>query len=367
MCIYSPFTIIWRYAAITDRRIRALHWTPSDLAAANAIFWTSSGWDGSEEMVSRAEQYCIRLPERTRMAFFSSDSVKTIIITLQGIQVIFLNASPTLTEGDSGEPMAQVHALVSIGNVFSSLAVLGLLRLFAAFWITDRFSYVAIDDVPLGMSRAWAISSDSLQMLPSETLKLDRPDSRFRPTSWYSRAFRFVYISLFAVTCLTALAVVFLMQGRDIQLSATVTCSIATLAVIPAFGVTTYTYYAVRHGCKSTIIPCIGKPWYKVATAVIYLTWLVLLVFSAIETRRLPCGRYTTSLAGSGEDVYLCPGLVYLQPDARSGPFGLIAQVAAVNASESGETRSRYMATYFAGSCQGAASGKGILLQGVDS
>src|SRR3954464_218172 len=83
ICIYSPLTILWRYAAITDRRIRALDWSPADMAAANAIFWTSSGWDGSEETAAQSAQFCVRLPDKARMTLISSDSIKTLIITLQ--------------------------------------------------------------------------------------------------------------------------------------------------------------------------------------------------------------------------------------------------------------------------------------------
>lgn len=37
LCIYNPTSILWRYAVIADRRIRAKSWHHNDLAAANAI------------------------------------------------------------------------------------------------------------------------------------------------------------------------------------------------------------------------------------------------------------------------------------------------------------------------------------------
>jgi len=38
LCLYSPVSILWRYTAITGRRIRTRRWQPVDMAAANAIF-----------------------------------------------------------------------------------------------------------------------------------------------------------------------------------------------------------------------------------------------------------------------------------------------------------------------------------------
>ena len=38
MCLYCPLTILWRYMAIADRRIRAFDWSSADMAAANSIF-----------------------------------------------------------------------------------------------------------------------------------------------------------------------------------------------------------------------------------------------------------------------------------------------------------------------------------------
>jgi hypothetical protein len=367
MCIYSPLSILWRYAAITDRRIRAIDWSPSDMAAANAIFWTSSGWDGSEETAAQSAQFCVRLPDKARMTLISSDSIKTLIITLQGVHAVFLGEFD-IYENRPKESMAHFRSAVTLGNTFSALALFGLLRLFAAFWITDEFGYAAVEDIPLGMSRAWAISSDSLQMQPSGDVdplfsQTSNPNtaaskSQIRPTSWWSRIFRFVYMFTFAVFCLLALTFVLMMQGADNRLSATGAMGLAGVAVIPTLVVCIYTYYSVRRGCKSTIIPCINKTWYKLLTVVVFLTWIVFPILSAIETRGTPCGKYTTGLVGSGDDAILCPGLVYVGPDSRPGPFGLVSDaVPLVNISDSPKQgQGNYTMAYFTGSCQGVSS-----------
>lgn len=54
ICHYNPTSVLWRYTAITDRRIRARFWNRADLAATNALFWTPRGWDGSEAMVQHS-------------------------------------------------------------------------------------------------------------------------------------------------------------------------------------------------------------------------------------------------------------------------------------------------------------------------
>ncbi|KAK0638557.1 hypothetical protein B0T16DRAFT_462327 [Cercophora newfieldiana] len=368
MCIYSPISILWRYAAITDRRIRALDWSPSDMAAANAIFWTSSGWNGSEEMAARSVYFCARLPDKARMTLFSSDSIKTLIITLQGVQAVFVSDSSIYGQ-DAKASMAYYLSGASLGTIFSSLSLFGLLRLFAAFWITDEFSYVAIEDIPLGMSRVWAISSDSLQMQPSRDGEPLFPSNtspkfngtgegspgRFRPTSWWSRIFRFLYMFIFAAFCLLCLTSLLMMQGDEVHLSATGAMGVVTLAVYPVLVVFIYTYYAARYGCKSTLIPCMGRTWYKVLTAVIFLSWTVFPILSAIETRRTPCGKYTTSLSGSGDDAILCPGLVYVGPSSRPGPFGLVSDaISAANVS-SPPTDGNLTMTLFTGFCQGVS------------
>ncbi|KAI1137161.1 hypothetical protein F5Y05DRAFT_388330 [Hypoxylon sp. FL0543] len=85
---YNPTSILWRYAAIADRRMRALKWDEGTLAATNSLFWTPKGWNGSEDMVTRALPYCTRLPRGSRLKLFSWETAKTIITTIQGSQAV---------------------------------------------------------------------------------------------------------------------------------------------------------------------------------------------------------------------------------------------------------------------------------------
>lgn len=139
ICHYNPTTIIWRYFAIADRRLRAKKWDATHLAASNALFWTQRGWDGSEEMIERSRPYCIKPPEATRTLLLSKSSFKTLIVTLEGLQSI-----STLIGSFNGQ--LEMAKTLSIGSIFFPLSVLGLLRLCAAPWLTDEFVYEEYDE-----------------------------------------------------------------------------------------------------------------------------------------------------------------------------------------------------------------------------
>ena len=42
--LFNPISIMWRYHAIADRRLRANTWTNRDMAATNAAFWKDQKW-----------------------------------------------------------------------------------------------------------------------------------------------------------------------------------------------------------------------------------------------------------------------------------------------------------------------------------
>lgn len=52
--------------------------------------------------------------------------------------------------------------------------------------------------------------------------------------------------------------------------------------------------YILKGESTTTIIPCIGSPWYQLYTYILFMFTLILLVVSALETQRTPCGQYTT-------------------------------------------------------------------------
>jgi hypothetical protein len=131
---YCPTSIVWRYFSIFDRRVRCLNWTALDLASSNANFWTGRLWESDERMITRSRQFCIRVPHHSFVDPFSSSTIKTIIVTLQGAAAVYKIASSNYAYE------------LNLSNVFFPLAILGLLRLPAALWLSDDQAYVRIHD-----------------------------------------------------------------------------------------------------------------------------------------------------------------------------------------------------------------------------
>jgi hypothetical protein len=129
-CLYNPATILWRYLAIVDRRARRATWSATDMAASNAYFWTDRGWGGSEDMMQRSRAFCTRVPPRNRAELFSTDSLKTLITTLQGIQALTMIVRGILALNSIGnKPFIMT---IAMHTIFYPLALFGLLRLFSA-------------------------------------------------------------------------------------------------------------------------------------------------------------------------------------------------------------------------------------------
>jgi hypothetical protein len=86
LSIFNPTTIVFRYAAIVDRRIRPYKWNRVDFAAINTLFWTERGWNGFEEMVTLIIPYCPLLPDSTVVGLVSMEILKTIVTAAPGVQ-----------------------------------------------------------------------------------------------------------------------------------------------------------------------------------------------------------------------------------------------------------------------------------------
>lgn len=327
LCIYSPISIAWRYAAITDRRIRTRRWRAQDMAAANAIFWVSSDddngkagsetghWDGTEEMAAKSTKYITATSPTTHASILSGEFIKTAIVTLQGVQAIYV-----FVGGIVGVTKMPRFAL---DTLFFAAAFLGLLRLFAAFWLTSEYAYLAQSD-----SHSEPLSSK--QALPAdETPRDDGGEAQYEPlpgtwdldptqgknqrlrlaSFWLSRVFRLVYI--LPVVAFWGITLLFLIPGpwqgakyKDGR-PFTLTVIIGAIYIVLFFFaiIVIYAYYS-WHLHTSTIIPCVGKVWYKVLVTVSFAALMPLLVVSAMETRKTRCGVYTT--AGEERDDYIC-------------------------------------------------------------
>lgn len=168
---FNPTSIIWRYFAITDRRAntKPKNWTSTKMSASNALFWTSDGWDGSEQMIAKSARFLIRKPQTTRIDIFSFSALKTVVITFQGLQALLATTSRFFGGGNFRDT-------ISIATIFFPLAMLGLLRLPAALWLADTENCQDSDEPEL-------TCSSSYELTPARSLSANDFGSTTLPTS----------------------------------------------------------------------------------------------------------------------------------------------------------------------------------------
>jgi len=131
----NPTSIIWRYYAITLRRLRSQKWDHYLLAANNTAFLVDGKWTGTREMIRKSRRLYLAPPEKARVR--SESFLKTLIISLQGVQAIW-----EFTIGVRDERSGAWAVNVSLPTAFEPFAVLGLVRLFAAWWLYDEGAYL---------------------------------------------------------------------------------------------------------------------------------------------------------------------------------------------------------------------------------
>lgn len=370
ICIHNPTTILWRYFAIADRRIRAKAWGPADMAASNAYFWTTRGWDGSEEMVDRSRAHCVKLPDHARTELVSETSAKSVIVTFQGVQALY-----TMTSGIASKTFA---GTIAIDTIFFPLAVFGLLRVWATFWLTEDYSYAAENDgfalMTTGSSKIDLSTSGSTSQLEAQPMasigllgmrtSTSAPERRFHSTnSWRGWVFRILYI--LPIFGLWVLCVIYLLPfSNNDSFTTTTLLLVAFYLFFLSASLVIYTFYFVRGRSSSTIIPCMTSLWYKIYTAILMLFLLVLIVVAALESRRTSCGRYTTWPLGWDIDSSLCTKLIprqfkadYTVANATAGnsaPFG-IALWSVDNINGTTPKEREFVVVGFDGWCQGNA------------
>ncbi|KAI3339143.1 hypothetical protein F4824DRAFT_456190 [Ustulina deusta] len=301
---YNPTSILWRYSAITDRRLRATAWGREDVAAANAVFWTSHGWDGTEDMVEFSRPYCLRLPDRPHAAFLSADSVKTAILTLQGAQAAYVLVGTFFG-------LHEFSANLALDTTFFPFAIFGLWRLSAAMWLTDDYMFT-FQHSPMKPSSNIARAESSFDsLLERSSISIDLCD-RYKPTStWPGRVCRAAYtimlLSTWIVVILLGIPVCWAgYPCKDgFNHAASTVVQIIFFFVVVTLSLILHVYYFYNSRTTSTIIPCISARWYKIYSFLVAILAVALLALSAVETRKTPCGKYT-KLPGHIGDVASC-------------------------------------------------------------
>jgi hypothetical protein len=327
------------------------------MVGTNALFWTSRGWDGSEQMVDASLPQCIYIPNQSRIRLLSREMLKSVIVTLQGVQAVVIVVS-TMTSPGNDEGFVPNIAL---DNIFFPLAVLGLLRLCAGLWLTDEYLYTAqassgADESPLPSANP---SQRNLHRLSMDSL-LDHSAQppvpqigRFRPvTFWGSILFRVSF--LLPIFGFLGLLILYMVpfEGPIVYVATAFIMAVFYFIFFSATLLICSWYFA--RGATSTVIPCASTLWYKIYTMIFAALAVALIVVSALETRNTPCGKYT-SLSGLQGDVAACSTLTRgLVPVGDQSAFGIAVQDPQQNAkNETLLKQGEFWVYNFTGACIG--------------
>jgi hypothetical protein len=305
ICHFNPTSILWRYFAIADRRARAKKWDRlDDLGATNAAFWDGKRWDGSVEKMARMRGKATKEPSYHRVSLFSTSAVGTLIITLQGIQAVYdLIVNTTGSVYPGGHP---------ISKVFFPLAILGLIRLPAAPWLTAEYGYrqrKESESPGEGYSEDLPLLPRHIYTNPMEAGS-NAPSKQFSPqNSWRGILTRAILMGVLLALIVLTLCFFALDFKSDTRISLTTFVSqpfylfflACTFAIVSIF-------ILRKEGEKgnTTIIPCIQSYWYRAYTYMLFSLALFFILVSALETRRTKCGLYTTVPIDWGQDDLIC-------------------------------------------------------------
>jgi hypothetical protein len=368
--LYNPTTILWRYFAIADRRMRAKNWNAADMSASNAYFWTPRGWDGSEAISRKSREYCVTLPETSHASILSAQSIKTLIITLQGanaIYVLIIGLFPSPAAAD-----LSFANTASIGSIFFPLAVFGLMRLLAAFWLTEEYVYINCENgeaTTIASQRSQSDGPEKIQLVqvrtPSTNDLLDMSDvwsgEDFKPSSnWKSWLFRGFF--LLPIIGLIILCLYYIIPTSRSGTLSLLTATTFTLVLFYLFFLTVsafvYGYYFIRGRNTTTVLPCVTSRWYQIYTALLGALMLILVVIASIETRKSACGYYTTWPV----DYDPCSGFaVSSDLNATEGIFGLAVRgSASTTGFEFTEPNNFTSVVFFNGVCSKTGNPTGI-------
>jgi hypothetical protein len=293
------------------------------MAASNAIFWTARGWDGSQSVMSSSRVFLTRVPSRARIGFFSATSVKTLIIALQGVQAIYCLLIKPLNWG----------VAMAVDSVFFPLAVFGLLRLPAALWLTEDYSYadynndVKIPQVPASNSDSMVRQSEDrpstqprtlwtmglLDALPPSSVK-----SMYAAQNWRGIIVRVLF--LLPLASFALISIFFTFPRSGVTFTVTALCLNLFYTIFLCASATILSTYIILGRSTTTIIPCITSRWYKGYTAFLGLLAFLLILAAALETKKTPCGKHTT--LGEDKFVAVCGGKLF-NASTTEGLFGV--------------------------------------------
>ena len=273
------------------------------MAGNCALFWTGNGWDGSEEMMLKSRAFCTRIPSLRRISFVSVSMATTVIVTIQGIQSVY---SPLQGYSDGNYAFG-----LAFDTIFFSLAFLGLMRIPAALWLTEDFSYADInriqrrageemEDLELEAvstkSPARARTLSDIGLLAADSALLISPEEIFYPSNcWRSMIIRVIFLTPLVGSLALSTAYIGQSQpGYGNFFTGTHLVLILFYLAVTVGAVVTFMIYFWKGNTGDTVLPCIGQTWYKIYTGVLIFLAVAAMVVSGLETRKTKCGTYTT-------------------------------------------------------------------------
>lgn len=283
------------------------------MAACNAVFWDGhkGRWDGSEEIMVRSRAWITKLPEEKHVPVLSASSLATVVLTLQGVQAIFLIIAALI-------PNVPYHIGLGLPYVFFPLGCLGLPRLLAAFWLSNDYGYLNTEE--MGLVRGITGSSVRTQKVVQghvleypvddravEANVSDRLQDRH---CWKGIVYRMFWIvSICALLGISVAATSKLWWGYAPNMPY---CSLSHLMFNTMYLVTTscglliHCTYVLMGRTGTTLIPCIHSTWYKIFTIILIAMALVSVLSNLLETRQLLDGTTTTLPEFHCANVTIC-------------------------------------------------------------
>ena len=298
------------------------------MAATNTAFWVENGWDGSESIMVKSRAYCTRLPEQNRALLLSESTVKTTIVTLQGVQAIWeiIIIPRSFTKSPRYIPF-------SLATLFMPFAIYGLFRLPAALWLSEDGAYATSEssEEKLSTVAGRQTTATNIRLIASLTsgkalikirsskdtsakqieTRSKETATRFEPSEnlpsqsryrWVTYIIGFVYL----LCLLPFLGVtVFLFINTLITSEKTFSGTSLTLNLMYMIflfvTIVTFAFYVAIGRNDTTVIPCIQSRWYKLYTMFLALMSFVAFCFACIETYRYSCigslmQMYTTNI-----------------------------------------------------------------------
>lgn len=259
-------------------------------------------------MVTACAPHCLRLPEHTHVEVASLTTLKTVITTLQGVSALYL-----LIGAISGAALPGVAIGFGIDAVFFPLAILGLLRLCAAMWLTEDFVYQR--DGLRNITPTETIVQTHRTLLPKDSgMELDRQPTALEPLitspfetagfkspaqSWKSHLFRIFFLLLLGGVWTLALLIITPVLGDTLFFTTTTFVLGLFYFVFITVSLILYTFYFIRGQTTTTILPCISSTWYRMYTLLLMGLMVVLIFIASIEMNKSPTGLYTSADLGT--------------------------------------------------------------------